>query len=358
MLCESSGTQHAIYEEVPAIRSPSLLARRVAAGLLLGSSLGLAGCMTGTPLTATTRPVVLPTAPPLAMQAAPTATLAAPRSPPALVAPTSTPRPPPAPPTVATPRRPPAPPRPRPSPTRAAQQTPTPAPVGSTYHRAARPLVVLDAGHGGPETGARSSDGLLEKDTNLVITLAAAAHLRAAGVAVLLTRSVDSAVNRAETDVNGDGTVDVDDDLQARVDLANHAGAWLLVSIHNNALSDAHVHGTTTYYCAARPFASTSHGLAATLQAHVLRALQGAGFATFDRHVRDDPELHKPGGHLYLLGPPNKRIARPSQMPGALVETLFLSNAVDAAGLARVEILNAAGAGLATGIQEYLAEMP
>ncbi|HUS16545.1 MAG TPA: N-acetylmuramoyl-L-alanine amidase [Chloroflexia bacterium] len=231
--------------------------------------------------------------------------------------------------------------------------------VGTPSPRAAAPLVVLDPGHGGKETGAIGPDGLVEKDLNLVIARGAAARLRAAGIGVLLTRDADVEVNRPPVDVNGDGGIDVDDDLQARVDLANAAGAWLLVSIHNNAdPRNPGERGTTTYYCADGTAAQESRRLADTLHTHLLAAIRGAGYTTGDRRVRDDAELGKPGGHLYLLGPHNTRIARPSLMPGALGETLFLSNQADAAQLAHPAMLDTLATGYAEGIRAYLDGLP
>jgi N-acetylmuramoyl-L-alanine amidase len=218
------------------------------------------------------------------------------------------------------------------------------------------PLVLIDPGHGGNETGAVSAGGMEEKDVNLAIALQVAARLRADGVLAILTRGRDSAVNTTGRDVNGDGTVDNDDDLQMRVDQANAAGAWALISIHNNAQPGAPAtRGTTTYYCADRPFAAESRRLAEALHTHLLAAISDAGYTTIDRPVRDDAELRKPEGHLYLLGPHNKRITRPSAMPGALGETLFLSNPADAAQLARPEMITALARGYAEGIEAYLA---
>jgi N-acetylmuramoyl-L-alanine amidase len=225
-------------------------------------------------------------------------------------------------------------------------------PADGSYERAPRPLVVLDAGHGGSETGAASGK-LIEKDLNLTIALSAAAALRARGIDVVLTRASDRQVTPGG-DVNNDGTVDVDDDLQARVDLANRLGAWVMVSVHNNAEGSAATRGTTTYYCTDGLNPVASRALADTLHAHLLDAITAAGYADVDRGVRDDYELRKPEGHLYLLGPHNKRITRPSQMPGALGETLFLTNPADRAQLARPAMLTAIGEGYAAGIAAYL----
>src|SRR5438067_12563105 len=90
----------------------------------------------------------------------------------------------------------------------------------------------VDPGHGGKETGAVSRSGLAEKDVNLRIGLKLAGLLRAGSYVPVLTRDCDRQVNTAGQDLNANGVVDVDDDLQARVDAANAAHADIVVSIH------------------------------------------------------------------------------------------------------------------------------
>lgn len=89
-------------------------------------------------------------------------------------------------------------------------------------------LVVLDAGHGGSDPGATYGND--EKWYNLDITLRLEKLLKEKGVNVKLTRSADVFVG-----------------LDERAEMANEWGAWLFVSIHNNALMKA-MHGTMTFY--------------------------------------------------------------------------------------------------------------
>jgi N-acetylmuramoyl-L-alanine amidase len=85
-----------------------------------------------------------------------------------------------------------------------------------------RPLVVLDAGHGGSNGGAVGAvPGLLEKHLTLALTLAVRDRLAAGGVDVLLTRDRDVTLT-----------------LRQRVALANKQAADLFVSIHANASPD------------------------------------------------------------------------------------------------------------------------
>ncbi len=91
--------------------------------------------------------------------------------------------------------------------------------------------VVLDAGHGGEDYGARGGAGLLEKDLVLDITRALAKRLRAEGVEVVLTRADDTYVS-----------------LEKRTEIANRAGGDLFVSIHANASRAREARGIETYF--------------------------------------------------------------------------------------------------------------
>lgn len=92
--------------------------------------------------------------------------------------------------------------------------------------------VVIDAGHGGEEEGARGPTGLLEKDVTLDIAKRLRDRLRGEnGVEVLLTRDDDRRVG-----------------LDDRTALANHARADLFVSIHANSSRRDSAAGAETYF--------------------------------------------------------------------------------------------------------------
>ena len=94
------------------------------------------------------------------------------------------------------------------------------------------PVVALDAGHGGVDTGAHSGSGALEKDIVFDFTRALAARLEAGRkVRVVLSRESDVFVALGE-----------------RVRRARANGAALFVSIHADTLSeDRSVAGATVY---------------------------------------------------------------------------------------------------------------
>ncbi len=91
--------------------------------------------------------------------------------------------------------------------------------------------VVIDAGHGGEDEGARGPRGALEKDVVLDVASRLAARLRAQGLRVVLTREADHFVP-----------------LERRTAIANDARGDLFVSIHANAARDHGAHGVETYF--------------------------------------------------------------------------------------------------------------
>ncbi len=93
------------------------------------------------------------------------------------------------------------------------------------------PLVVLDPGHGGIDSGAVGQGGLREKEVTLEFALALAQELRAAGkLEPLLTREDDTFVS-----------------LSDRVDVARDNQAALFVSIHADTVRQDYVRGATVY---------------------------------------------------------------------------------------------------------------
>ena len=218
------------------------------------------------------------------------------------------------------------------------------------------PTIVLDPGHGGREIGTSHlfPDGLtmMEKDLTLSVATKTAAILRQKGYNVVQTRTTDSWVNAALKDVDGNGKVNLADDLQARVDLANNARGTLFLSIHFNGIVDPSIRGTVIYYDPAEPFFRRSQYFAGLLDAEALLALQKIGFASVNRGVQTDSQALGQGSYFYILGPD---AARPIKMPGALAEGLFLTNAVDATQLRDPRTLDALGGAYAQAVVNYYA---
>jgi N-acetylmuramoyl-L-alanine amidase len=91
--------------------------------------------------------------------------------------------------------------------------------------------VVIDAGHGGKDPGAIGRTGAREKVITLDIAKRLSSLLRADGINVVMTRSIDIYVP-----------------LSSRVDMANNAKADIFLSVHVNANRVKSISGCEVYY--------------------------------------------------------------------------------------------------------------
>ncbi|QQR35133.1 N-acetylmuramoyl-L-alanine amidase [Devosia oryziradicis] len=108
--------------------------------------------------------------------------------------------------------------------------SPTPA-GGSELPIATRPLVVIDPGHGGIDSGAETTDGIKEKDIVLAFALRLQELLVASGrFDVALTREDDTFLR-----------------LEERVALARTNKADLFISVHADSFQQPEIRGASVY---------------------------------------------------------------------------------------------------------------
>ncbi len=105
--------------------------------------------------------------------------------------------------------------------------------------------VVVDAGHGGDDHGARGPQGLLEKDLVLDLARRLGPRLAQQGLTVVMTRDADRFVP-----------------LDQRTRIANEAAADLFISIHANASSLREVHGIETFFASPEATDESARALA------------------------------------------------------------------------------------------------
>ena len=268
---------------------------------------------------------------------------------------------------------------------RPATSAPTPGPALAAAEPATRtvilsgkgvPVVVLDPGHGGEESGA-AAYGVVERDSNLDMAERTARHLRAAGVDAVLTRED---ANRAVGAAPGNGFSATRADLQTRVHLANQVGAAVFVSLHSNGSPDPSTRGVEVYWESRRTFGPENLRLAEHLLRGVVDGLAAAGYPTRDRGTIDAACWRNNNGRcigLFVLSPGGATVAPAPQgtpgaqatpsaqaapfvvkeatnMPAALVESLFVSNVEDAALLRSDAAREAIARGLSSAILRYL----
>ncbi|HPD01028.1 MAG TPA: N-acetylmuramoyl-L-alanine amidase [Acetivibrio sp.] len=153
--------------------------------------------------------------------------------------------------------------------------------------------VVIDAGHGGSQSGAVYG-GVKEKDLNLDIAKRLNALLKKEGIQTYMTRDKDSTVS-----------------LYSRSGLANNVGADLLVSIHNNA-GQSKASGTLTLYY---PGSQKSKGNLSSYEfAKIVQMNLNKELGTKDMGVIERPNL---------------AVLRTSNMPAVIAEIGYMSNSAE-----------------------------
>jgi N-acetylmuramoyl-L-alanine amidase len=237
--------------------------------------------------------------------------------------------------------------------------------------------VFLDAGHGGIDPGGvgttEAGKAIEEADETLPVELDTMTLLRAKGFRVVVSRTGDSTVVRLGSADESGGILTLQgshDDVVARDVCANDAHASVLLGIYFDAGSSPQNAGSLTAYDAARPFAAANLRLATLVQRDVRADMNTQGWAIPDDGVLTDTSLGSyvgdpsSGGiageaaaydHLLLIGPAMSGFfADPSQMPGAVIEPLYLTDPFEGsiADTAHGQMVMARG--MASAIMQFL----
>jgi len=229
--------------------------------------------------------------------------------------------------------------------------------------------VFLDAGHGGLDPGAVGQTELgkvvHEADLTLAVELDAATLLRERGFSVVVSRTRNALVGRLPpSDFAGKllTSAGVRADIAARDRCADLSHAQALVGIYFDAGYSPSNAGSLTAYGTARPFWRSSLRLAQFVQRDVLSALNSHGWGIPNDGVVPDKTLGGPPlgprsaayGHLLLLGPGVPGwFTTPSEMPGALIEPLFITDPFEATVAASTTGQHAIAFGVAEAIEQY-----
>ncbi|MBN3523711.1 N-acetylmuramoyl-L-alanine amidase CwlD [Paenibacillus apiarius] len=191
-------------------------------------------------------------------------------------------------------------------------------------------IIAIDAGHGGPDGGAVSRQGVIEKDINLSIALYLRDYLQQAGAVVFMTREGD--YDLANQDTKG-YSKRKSEDLKQRVRFVEEKKADLLISLHMNSIPSQRWNGAQTFYTERNP---ESERLAKWIQAEIRRNLENT-----DRVAKPVDR------RLYLMDQVS--------MPTALVEVGFLSNPEESRKLADEQYQRKVAASVYKGILRFMA---
>ena len=158
--------------------------------------------------------------------------------------------------------------------------------------------IVIDAGHGGSDSGA-TGNGMAEKNLTLAIVLAA-------------KRSFDRD-NRFQ--VSYTRTSDTYPSLSQRANLANNKNADMFLCVHINSAS-ASAHGTETLWNKSRNSVTQKKGLTSKTLAKAMQSGAVAATGFTNRGLVDRPGLY---------------VLKHTKMPACLIEYGFISNKTESA---------------------------
>lgn len=192
-----------------------------------------------------------------------------------------------------------------------------------------KPLIVLDAGHGGLDSGAVGKSGLLEKDVNLSVVKHLQKLLELSGFRTVLTRSEDISIY--DPGVEGIRNQKLSD-MDNRLEIIQSYPDSIFLCIHQNNYTDPQYFGGQMFYNNNNPDNRT---LAQIMQNRFAQLQPG-----------NDREIKLSGDELFLL--------KSNQNPSLMIECGFLSNPDEEAKLATEEYRQKLAFTIYSGLLEYL----
>ncbi len=144
-------------------------------------------------------------------------------------------------------------------------------------------------------------------------------------------------------------------EAEARVYLANVQEADAYVALHFNGWIEPSQRGTEAYCNPDRSFGEQNCRLAGMIEQSLVQRIREAGYDVNDRGLKNDADVQGPADieHSWVLG--TNPDFSPAMMPGAIIESLFLSNPDDLAFLHRPDALDVIAGAIKDGIDSYFA---
>ena len=192
--------------------------------------------------------------------------------------------------------------------------------------------IVLDAGHGTPDEGAESSNGISEASINLIITRKVQTLLEQSGCNVILTRSDENGIYDLDSKTLREKKVS---DIKNRVKIGNESSADAFISIHLNKIPQSQYYGWQTFF---KVNSEESEMLAKSLQAELNSSIQ--------RENKREA--------LKITG---KYIIDHVEIPIAIIECGFLSNPEEEKLLQQNDYQDKLAWGIYNGIMDYFVEI-
>jgi N-acetylmuramoyl-L-alanine amidase len=193
-----------------------------------------------------------------------------------------------------------------------------------TSAQSAKPTVIVDAGHGGYDSGVKSGK-VLEKDLTLTVAKKLKTALEQRDIQCTLTRDTD--IDFAEK--GQQGKIAKREDLNKRIDIATQTQAQIFVSIHVNNSTLATRGGAEVFYN------------------------QADGAQQLGETIQDS--LHRiPGMSKRSAKPETYYLLRNLNIPAVIVEIGYLNIADERKKLITSEYQEQIAQAIANGIEEFV----
>ncbi len=192
-----------------------------------------------------------------------------------------------------------------------------------------KPIIMIDAGHGGEDGGAEV-DGVLEKNINLSISNKLSDTLRLCGYKVKEIRDEDISVYDDDADTLREKKVS---DLENRVELFNSDDDNIVISIHQNKFVNSAYSGAQVFYSVNN---EKSRVLGEAIRSSVIQLIQND----------NTRELKPANSDIYILDN--------SKVPAVIVECGFLSNPTERSKLLDDNYQSDMAYSIAMGVLEYI----
>lgn len=193
-----------------------------------------------------------------------------------------------------------------------------------------KPVIVIDAGHGGEDGGTQSATGILEKDINLSIALIIKQELEKDGFRTVMIRDSDRLIyDENSTTMRSKKS----SDIHNRLSIMKANRGCIFLSIHQNHFSESKYSGAQVFY---RPGHSESSALAESIQRSIVNSLQKEN----TRQIKECPSS------VYLI--------YNAVSTAVMVECGFLSNEEEAQKLNSSDYQYAISLAIIQGLKDYL----
>jgi N-acetylmuramoyl-L-alanine amidase len=189
-------------------------------------------------------------------------------------------------------------------------------------------VVIIDAGHGGIDPGAKGKGGLIEKDVNLDIAKKLKRFVEEGGGVAIMIREEDEGL------YSQDSPNKKREDMKNRKQIIKDSSGDIFISIHINSFPESRYYGAQVFYFKNQ---KESMHLAKIMQQELIRVLN-----------RNNERVEKSTEDYFIL--------KDNEIPSVLIECGFLSNSEEEKLLLMPEYQEKIAFSIYTGIIRFFSE--